>query len=106
VTWHSIIAQLRAVPWAALVQQAQTVAVALLVWQLTKHHYAREWGKWAPEKAREVIAELRLALSEETRRRKAAEAEAALLRGMIDGARARLQRPRQLELVERIEVRR
>jgi len=106
VTWHSISAQLRQVPWAALVQQAQTVLVALLVWILTKRHYDHEWEKWAPEKARDVIAQLRRQLCEEQAHSRGLKAKLAKREGQLATVRRAATEPVQLELVERREARR
>jgi len=91
-----IAGQLRAFPWAALAFQAETAIIVLMVWQCTKRYYAREWLRYAPDKARDVVLKARrqLAYSEWERRR--LEAEVAELRGMVEGAKARLT----LELVK------
>lgn len=85
----------------SLVWMAITTLLALLVWQLTKHYYAREWLRFAPAKARDVVLQVRkdlLAVADKCRQ---LEAENAELRGRIEGAKLRLGKSRSLELVER-----
>ncbi len=105
MTWQIIAAELRAVPWSSLVWLLATVLVALMIWQLTKHHYKTEWVKWAPEKARDELATLRRQLAEETRRCKDLEAENAELRGRVAAARARLDIPRLAQTEEAQQLR-
>jgi len=105
MTWQIIAAELRAVPWSSLVWLLATVLVALMVWQLTKHHYRTEWAKWAPEKARDELGSLRRQLAEETRRRKDLEAENAELRGRVAAARTRLDIRRPVQVAETQQLR-
>jgi len=105
MSWQVIAAELRAVPWSSLIWLLATVLVALMVWQLTKHHCRTEWVKWAPEKARDELVILRRQLAEETRRRQHLEAQNAELRGRIAAARARLDVPRTVEVIETQQLR-
>ena len=105
MTWQVIAAELRAIPWSSLIWLLATLLVALMVWQLTKHHYRIEWVKWAPEKARDELATVRRQLAEETRRRQELEAQNAELRGRIFAARSRLDTPRSVEVTETQQLR-
>lgn len=100
MTARAIVGVLRALPWAALAWLAAALLLMLIVWQLTKHHYAVSWLHWAPVKAQDVVIEARRRVAEVERVNAAQAEEIAELRGMVEGARQRLERPAHLRLVE------
>lgn len=93
--------QMRSLPWALIVWQLVNFFAMFVLWVLTKWHLSHEWLKFAPEKAKDQVQEMRRALAESEVERQELTAENARLRGMVRGARVRLAEPRQAELVER-----
>lgn len=100
---RELVKLLLTVPWAETVRVVVTALLCWVVWLLTKHHYAREWMKWAPEKARDEIGALRRALLAEHKRADRAVGECAKMRGQIAAARQRLDESAALELVEKAQ---
>lgn len=96
VLWRA----LAEVPWAELTRLAATALLCWLTWLLSKAHYAREWERWAPQKALDALTEVRRERDRERRRVARLEAQLATARGQIAAARVRLGEPHPLELVE------
>jgi hypothetical protein len=92
---------IRDLPWSWIVWQLINIVTYLILWQSIKHYYSRQWMKFAPEKARDVVRDAHRALAESEMERQRLEHEVAQLRGMVAGAKARLHKPEQLSLVER-----
>ena len=99
VFWHA----LAEVPWAELTRLVVTIALCWLTWLLTKLWYAREWLRFAPEKARDQLVAQSRALERERRKVMRLQGECAKLRGQVAAARERLEEPMQLELVEGVQ---
>lgn len=100
---RELVKLLLTVPWAETVRVVVTAFLCWVVWLLTKHHYAREWEKWAPEKARDALAEARRQRDLLARRVVRLEGQVAKMRGQIAAARVRLDEPAALELVEKAQ---
>ena len=90
------------VPWPFIAWMGVYLFTIFAVWQLTAHFYHMEWLKYAPEKARDVVREAHRALAESEMERQRLAAECAELRGRVEGAKARLRKSQQLELVEKV----
>jgi len=88
------------VPWNFIVLIVFYLFTIFSVWQLTAHWYHMAWLRWAPVKAQDVVIEARRRVAEVERVSAAQAEEIAELRGMIEGARLRLERPAHLRLVE------
>ena len=89
-------------PWLLLALQAVNFFVMFWLWQFTKNFYHMKWIEYAPEKARDVVREAHRALAESEMERQRLAAECAELRGRVEGAKARLRKSQQLELVEKV----
>jgi hypothetical protein len=100
---RQVVKMLVQVPWPEVTRVAVTALLCLVVWLLTKHHYAREWEKWAPEKARDALLEARRQRDMLARRVVRLEGQVAKMRGQIAAARVRLDEPAALELVEKAQ---
>ena len=101
VLWRALVQ----VQWPELVRLAATVLLCWLTWALTKHWYAKEWRRFASEKARDELKADELELAKAERRILRLQAECAKLRGQIAAARVRLAEPTPLELVEKTGAR-
>lgn len=78
-----------------------TAAIAFIIWKGTMRYCEKEWLRFAPEKARDVVLQARKDLSAVTNKCRQLETENAELRGRLEGIRLRLEKPRSIELVER-----
>ena len=96
--WQLILADFRRLDWSEVLEVAATVVVT---WIWCKHVYARAWTRWAPVKAQDLVIEARRRVAEVEREKAALVEEVAELRGMIEGARLRLEWPAHLRLVEK-----
>jgi hypothetical protein len=92
-----IVGELRRVPWGWLLV---VVLVVFFVWRLCKHHYAKEWLRWAPEKAKDEVLRMRREMGELQRAYRRMAAANARLRARIEAARVGLDTHQELELVE------
>lgn len=101
VLWHALIQ----VQWPELVRLVTTILLCWLTWLLSKHWYAKEWRRFASEKARDELRAAEAELAKAARRMVRLQAECAKLRGQIAAARVRLSEPAQLELVEKTGAR-
>jgi hypothetical protein len=91
--------QIQQVPWAALAFQAESAIIALMVWQLTKHHYHLAWMRYAPDKARDTINQLLREKARAVKREKELLEELAEVRGQLAAVQQGLEKPNQVPLV-------
>jgi hypothetical protein len=91
--------QIQQVPWAGLAFQAESVIIALMVWQLTKHFYHVAWMRYAPDKARDTIHQLLREKARAAKREKELLEELAEARGQLASVRQGLEKPDQVPLV-------
>jgi hypothetical protein len=91
--------QIQQVPWAALAFQAESAIIALMVWQLTKHHYHMAWMRYAPDKARDTINQLLREKARADKREKELLEELAEVRGQLAAVHKGLQKPEHVALV-------
>jgi hypothetical protein len=92
------------VPWAFLSIQVVNFLIMFLIWLFTRYLNEKNWLKFAPDKAKDVVQELRRALVESELERQQLASENAEMRGRIYGAKRRLHKSDQLQLVERTGV--
>lgn len=97
---HAIIRELAEVPWAEMTRLAVTIFLCWATWALTKHWYAKEWRRFAPEKAQEELKAAQGELRRDAVRIGQLQAYAAKLRGQVMAARNRLADPTLIEVVE------
>jgi hypothetical protein len=90
--------QIQQVPWAALAFQAESAIIALMVWQLTKHHYHLAWMRYAPDKARDTINQLLREKARAVKREKELLEELAEVRGQLAAVQQGLEKPEQTPL--------
>jgi hypothetical protein len=91
--------QIQQVPWMGLAFQAESAIIALMVWQLTKHHYHLAWMRYAPDKARDTINQLLREKARADKREKELLEELAEVRGQLASVRQGLEKPDQVPLV-------
>jgi hypothetical protein len=91
---------MRHLPWPLIVWQLVNFFAMFVLWVLTKWHLSTEWLRFAPEKARDQVGEMRRALAESELERQRLQTEVSRYRGMVASARQRLEKPKQAELVE------